>query len=141
MTTILSRSIALLLFCALTACGGADQVEAAPISVSLVIDLPVGDDPILTGLPAGAGDTIFDVMQTAATNGMIVFTSSGRGETAFVSSLMGLENGGASGRNWLYCVNGVLGEVGFGAHKLIDGDEILWSYADYPWDCTRSALA
>ncbi len=60
------------------------------------------------------------------------FESTGSEESAFVSSIGGIENEGKSGDNWVYRVNDELGNQGCGVCDVKKGDHILWVLGKYP---------
>lgn len=55
----------------------------------------------------------------------------GEGESFFVHSLLGLENGSIAGHFWTFRVNGKLGNLGAGVTKLRSGDQITWRLGPY----------
>ena len=61
------------------------------------------------------------------------FKYRGRGGTAFLTQIDDIKNeGGGSGKkNWIFLVNGKQGTKGFGAHKLMQGDKVLWKFTQY----------
>jgi hypothetical protein len=58
----------------------------------------------------------------------IRYTQKGKGKMAFLTSLEGVENQGASGRNWLYEIDGNHGKVSFEIQPLEAGAKVLWVY-------------
>jgi len=57
--------------------------------------------------------------------------STGQGETCFVNSLAGQENLGSAGHNWIFRVNGKLGDKSCDALVVQPGDQILWTFGKY----------
>ncbi len=56
----------------------------------------------------------------------------GSGETAFVTSIGGVENEGADGKNWIFRVNDQLGDKSAGIYSVKPGDKISWSFGNPP---------
>jgi hypothetical protein len=56
----------------------------------------------------------------------------GTGETAFVTSIGGVENMGSEGKNWIFRVNDKLGDKSAGVYPVKPGDKISWSYGNPP---------
>ena len=56
----------------------------------------------------------------------------GTGETAFLNSIDGVGNEGASGKNWVYRVNDELGDKSAGVYPVKPGDAISWTYGKPP---------
>ena len=56
----------------------------------------------------------------------------GTGETAFVTSIGGMKNEGAEGKNWIFRVNDKLGDKSAGVYPVKPGDKISWSYGNPP---------
>ena len=59
----------------------------------------------------------------------ISLTSTGSGASAFLTSLDGVANEGAGGRNWTYSVNGKHADRSFAVYELQPGDHVLWTFA------------
>ena len=78
--------------------------------------------------------TVLDLMQKAGTscNPSIVFTYKESGQSAFLTSIDGVENNAnGNGYWWIFYVNGKLAQVGFGAYVLNDSDSVVWDYKHY----------
>lgn len=71
--------------------------------------------------------TAFEILEKAGHE----VTSTGEGETRFVSAIDGLENLGSAGDNWTFRINGKLGDRSSDAVELKDGDEVLWKFGEY----------
>jgi hypothetical protein len=52
----------------------------------------------------------------------------GMGAAAFLTVISGVENQGADGKNWLYEVNGQVGDRSFAIYELRPGDRVLWTF-------------
>jgi hypothetical protein len=72
------------------------------------------------------GMTVADVMQN---NPRSNFLTEGSGESAFLTSLNGVMNEGAGGRNWTYTVNGKYADRSFAVYELRPNDHVLWTFA------------
>lgn len=71
--------------------------------------------------------TVLLSLERAQQLGELVYESKGSGETAFVTSLDGIGNE-ADGKNWIYRVNGELGDKSAGILAVKPGDKISWSF-------------
>jgi hypothetical protein len=71
------------------------------------------------------GMTVADLV-AAWTN--IAVKQKGSGESAFVTAIDDVENEGADGKNWIYSVNGQVGDRSFAIYKLKPDDHVLWTY-------------
>lgn len=100
-------------------------------TVSLTIDFGNGATKEYAALPWQAEMTVADLLETAQSyRPGIQFTQIGSGETGFLSTLDGLSNEGAGGRNWLYRVDDRHAHVSFCLEKLQPGMHVLWSFTD-----------
>ena len=52
----------------------------------------------------------------------------GSGESAFLTTIDGIENQGDTGHNWTYSVNGKHADRSFEIYKLEPGDQVLWTF-------------
>src|SRR5262245_50003549 len=118
----------------LTAPAGAAAAEepaAADKAVSLTIDYGDGVQKRFTNLAWQEEATVFDVLQAAMkhTRGIKV-AHQGSGATTLITAIDDLKNEGR-GRNWLFEVNGKLGEKSCALVELKAGDAVLWRFATY----------
>ena len=67
----------------------------------------------------------------ADTNESLKYESRGSGRTFFLTEINGQKNEGAGGRNWIYTVNGKLGNKSAGLFEIKAGDEIEWNFKRY----------
>lgn len=75
--------------------------------------------------------TVADVLAAAeAYRPGITYVQQGRGESGFLTSLDGLGNEGAGGRNWLYRVDNRHAHVSFCLEKVEPGMHVLWTFTD-----------
>lgn len=138
-------STAMLSLAVVLACGGsvtagpAAQAQQAGSTANLFVDwasefhqppwqacdyLPITPDV----------STVLDLMNEAAEecDPPIPFTFTGSGQSAFLTSIDGVENNqGNNGYYWIYRVNNVEPQVGFGAYILSAGDSVAWDYVHY----------
>lgn len=86
-------------------------------------------EPIEGTATWAAGMTVFDAI--SALSPSVDVESTGQGEALFVKSIAGQANLGAAGDNWIYRVNGQLGDRSCGVYELQAGDEVVWSFGKY----------
>lgn len=79
--------------------------------------------------PWTAGMTVFDAI--SALSPAVAVESTGQGEALFVKSIAGQANLGSAGDNWIYRVNGKLGDCSCGICEVQAGDEVVWSFGKY----------
>ena len=76
--------------------------------------------------------TVSDLLKHVAdTNESFKYKSRGSGRTFFLTEINGQKNEGAGGRNWIYTVNGKLGNKSAGLFEIKAGDEIEWNLRRY----------
>jgi len=71
------------------------------------------------------GMTVADAMK--ASSGVTI-AQKGAGQSAFVTSIDGVENQGADGQNWTYSVNGQIADRSYAVYELKPGDRVLWTF-------------
>jgi hypothetical protein len=108
----------------------AAEGEAA---VELVIDYGDGAQKRFTRIPHQDGITALAVLRFAAKHPRgVTLASTGSGSAALVTGIDDLSNeAGASGKNWLYRINGKLADKSCDAYVLSPGDVILWKFEKY----------
>lgn len=100
-------------------------------TVELTIDFGNGAKKEFAALPWQSGMTVAGLLEAAREyRPGIDFTQVGAGEGGFLSSLDGLANEGADGRNWLYQVDARHAHVSFCLEKLKPGMHVLWMFTD-----------
>jgi hypothetical protein len=52
----------------------------------------------------------------------------GSGQAAFLTSIDGVANQGADGKNWTFAVNGQSADRSFAVYELRPGDHVLWTF-------------
>ena len=107
------------------------ESEAAKETVKLVIDYGDGVQKVFASVPWTKETTVFAALEAAAKHPRgIKFVHQGKGETVLVTAIDDLKNEGR-GRNWLYEVNGKLGDRSCAVMPLKAGDSVLWRFGKY----------
>lgn len=107
------------------------SAEPTGQTVGLTIDFGNGASKVFAALPWRAEMTVADSLAAARDfQPGIEFTQQGSGSTGFLTSLDGLENEGASGRNWIYRVDDRHAHQSFCLEKIEPGMHILWTFTD-----------
>jgi hypothetical protein len=108
--------------------GAAEKVAIAPTAPKVSLTIDFGDDRPLVNHEAhwSEGMTVADVLNSDST---LRPTSTGAGASAFLTSLNGVSNKGAGGRNWTYTVNGKHADRSFAVYELRPNDHVLWTFA------------
>lgn len=100
-------------------------------TVKLTIDYGDGVQKVFVALPWKEKLTVFGALEAAAKHPRgIKVAHQGAGETLFVTAIDDRKNEGR-GRNWLYEVNGKLGNKSAGVYELSAGDSVLWRFGKY----------
>lgn len=105
---------------------GAARPASATRQVTLVVRQPDADTTKTT-VPWVEGLTVAQATQGAGLEAVW----RGSGQMAFLESLSGVANQGASGLNWQFEVNDDYADEGAGAVTLDPGDRVLWKLAPY----------
>ncbi len=76
--------------------------------------------------------TVYSVLRAASDKMGFAVESTGvlKGDK-FITSIGGVENLAGDGGNWIYRVNGVLGDKGSGAFAVKPSDKVVWSFGKY----------
>ena len=107
------------------------QPATAKESVKLAVDYGDGVQKQFTSLPWTKEMTVLSALEAAAKHPRgIRFAHQGKGETVLVIAIDDVKNEGR-GRNWLYEVNGKLGDRSCGVMPLKAGDSVLWRFGKY----------
>jgi hypothetical protein len=93
--------------------------------VALTIDYGNGRRMAFAAIEWHDGMTVADLM-AAWTN--VAVKQKGSGESAFVTTIDGIENQGADGKNWIYSVSGQVGDRSFAVYQLKPEDRVLWTF-------------
>lgn len=108
--------------------------DAATRNVELIIDFGEGVQKRFTDIEWHESMTVLDVLNVAKEHSHgISFSTRGSGETLLVTKLDDLANqGAASGdKNWIFRVNGRLGDESCAIVKVQPGDSVLWKFGAY----------
>ena len=101
--------------------------------VELEIEFNSDRENILCSVPCSADSTVYEVLEVARSQGDLDFSSTGQvAEMRFVKSIGGVENLAAAGDNWVYRVNGKLGDKSSGLFSVSPGDRVVWAFGKYP---------
>ena len=120
--------------CEKTSPSGPVTADSSPAigNVQLEIKFNSDRDNIKIDVPCGSNSTVFTILERAGKNGELDFESTGRAaDKKFVTSIGGVDNLVAAGDNWVYRVNGKLGDKSAGLYRVEPGDEVLWVFAKY----------
>lgn len=109
----------------------AQDPQPAKETVKLLIDYGDGAQKVFSAIPWTKETTVFTALESAAKHSRgIKFTHQGKGETVLVTAIDDLKNEGR-GKNWLYEVNGKLGDRSCAVMPLKAGDSVLWRFGKY----------
>jgi hypothetical protein len=120
--------------CEKTSQSGAVIDDNSPVigNVQLEIEFNSERENIKIEVPCTSDSTVFTVLELAQKNGELKFESNGRGaDMRFVTSIGGVDNLAAAGDNWVYRVNGKLGDKSSGLYSVKPGDDVLWVFGEY----------
>lgn len=110
---------------------GVDETEEQN-AIRLIFDYSDGAQKVLTRTPWKSKMTLGEAMDLAAAHKHgVKFTRRGRGSTAFVEKIDDLKNQGAKGPNWIFRVNGKLGDKSYAITPVKPGDTVLWKFDTY----------
>lgn len=102
--------------------------------VLLIVDYGDGVQKHFTRLVWNERATVFSMMEGAMKHRRgIEVKYRGQGATLLVTEIDGLkgEPAGAGSRNWIYRVNGQIGQRSAGITPVKAGDTVLWSFETY----------
>ena len=109
----------------------AKEPEGTKETVKLVIDFGDGVQKVFNSVPWTKETTVLTALEAASKHPRgIKFVHQGKGETVLVTAIDDLKNEGR-GRNWLYEVNGKLGDRSCAVMPLKAGDSVLWRFGKY----------
>ncbi len=100
-------------------------------AVELVVDYGDGVEKRFKSLPWSQNMTVLDALNAAKSSPHgITFEHRGSGDSVFLLKIddLGNEGGGKGKRNWLYEVNGKLGNKSCGIFQVAEGDRIVWTF-------------
>lgn len=107
---------------------------SATKAVELVIDYGDGVQKRFTDIGWKESMTVLDVLKAAEKHSHgISIAAHGSGETAMVTKIDDETNqGGATGaKNWIFRINGRLGDESCGVTAVRAGDTVLWKFGAY----------
>ena len=100
--------------------------------VMLTIDFADGAQKRFPSIPWKKSMNLLDVMQWADNHPHgIDFAKRGRGDTMLITQIDDLKNRGGGQKNWIYRVNGKLGDRSCSVFEIEPGDTILWKFQRY----------
>jgi hypothetical protein len=106
-------------------------MASAADTVKLVVDYGDGVEKHFTQLAYKKDMTVLDAVRTAEKHAHgIKAEVRSSGSTAFLTQIDDVKNEG-SGKNWVFRVNGKLGDRSIGIHQLQAGDAVLWRFQEY----------
>jgi hypothetical protein len=112
----------------------ATQSDPKPQTLELAIDYGDGSEKRFTDIAWKDSMTVFDVLRAAEDrpHGLTI-SSHGSGETLIVSKIDDLANqgGGKTDKNWIFHVNGQMGDESAGIATVRPGDRVLWKFGPY----------
>lgn len=113
--------------------GSAKVESAAPSTetdqkVGFFVDFGKGKEGIRTEVPWKKGLNAISVIEAA--DPKVTCKYRGKGSTAFLTSIDGVENDLSARKYWIYYVNGEKGKVGAGACQLQPTDKVLWRFGN-----------
>lgn len=99
--------------------------------VTVILRYGDGYEQRYTQIEWKKGMTVLDAMTKMRAHPRgVKFEYTGSGELAFLTQIDGIKNQG-EGRNWLFEVNGKLGDKSFGAVVVEPSAEIVWKFENY----------
>jgi hypothetical protein len=98
-------------------------------TVRLIVDYGDGAAKTVANLPWSKGSTVLDAMKEAATRPHgISFSFTGSGDSATLTKIDDVANGGNGKKNWQYWVNGNYGDRSFATFELQPQDTVVWRF-------------
>jgi hypothetical protein len=112
----------------------AKHATSSSRTVELVLDYGDGVQKRFTDIGWKESMTVLDVLKSAQEHlHGISFSARGSGETVMVTKLDDVTNqGGATdAKNWIFRINGRMGDESCGIAKVRPGDTVLWKFGPY----------
>lgn len=110
----------------------AGSAESASISVECELDFSGRRETVRGTVTVASGATAFEVLVALAAAKGLEVESRGDGSTRFVTAIGGIQNEGAGKDNWVFRVDGKLGDRSSGIQVVQDGQKLVWSMGVYP---------
>lgn len=111
---------------------GEDKQHGDDTRLLMIIDFDDGVEKRFTRLAWRKGMTVGDLMRAAEKHRRgIRLEVRGRNDTAFVLGIDGLQNEGSRGRNWMYEINGQLGNRAYDVMPIGSRDTVLWQFRKF----------
>lgn len=131
-------TIGLLVILLVTGCDSGPKIKTSDDpkreigTVDLVVDFGEEKEPVEVSAVCSEDSTVLSVLERAHNMKKLDLKFRGKGETAFVESIDGIGNQGAGGKNWIYRVNGKMGDKSAGLFEVDPGDKVSWNYGKPP---------
>lgn len=103
------------------------SVSPSGQTVSLTIDFGETNKTEYEPIAWREGMTILDVMREAQ-NPKLPLKIVGSGDSTFLVAIGDIQNEGTAERNWMYSVNGKVGDRSFAVYELQPNDQVLWIF-------------
>lgn len=89
-------------------------------------------EDLVYSIPIEPGNTAYDLMAKAQTDGLIRFSARDYGGDLgqLVEEINGVKSGARGKKYWIYYINGKKAQVGISTYKPQAGDIISWQYED-----------
>lgn len=111
---------------------GASSQTPVSIEVEVRLEFAGQREAVAGTVKLPAEGTAFDALSQLAEQQGLAVESRGEGATLFVMAVGGIANGGPGKPNWIYRVDGKLGDRSAGVYVLGPGQKLVWSLGDYP---------
>lgn len=108
--------------------------DAKPQTVELTIDYGDGSKKRFADIPWHEAMTVLDVLKAAKEHSHgISFSTRGSGEALMVTKIDDLANqwGATNGKNWIFHINGHMGDQSCAVTAVRPGDVVLWKFGPY----------
>lgn len=131
-------TIGLLAILMVAGCDSGPKTKSAEASrrdigtVDLAVNFGETPDPIAVAVVCSEDSTVLSILERAHNMKELNLKFRGQGETAFVESINGIKNEGASGKNWIYRVNGKTGDKSAGIYEVDPQDKVSWQFGTPP---------
>ena len=119
----------------LTGCSGVEtesRVRGSAVGTcDLIVKFNGKSDDRDFEVPCPASSTVLSILRSSP----MLFEMIGQSDTtAFIVSIDGVENEKSLGDNWVYRVNGSLGDTSAGLFPVRPGDTVEWTFGKYQPD-------